>query len=129
VTLTRNLEQEPEHEPHDWVLQAIATDQLMGNALAAAIGGPGDAHAFDDANALRLVGANGRPAWAVETVTRGSRAQAAAQYAQGVNPSALNLSAGQFAAARAVVTVRAEGRGIQYTLVEWARSLGFEVAQ
>jgi len=115
-------------EPHNKIIQAIATDQLMGNALAAAIGGPGDAHSFDDINSLRLV-KNGQPAWAIETVARESKGIIAAQYEAGTNPPALGLSGGQFAAARAVVTVRAEGRGIQYTLVEWARSLGFEVVQ
>jgi len=65
-------------EPHNKIIQAIATDQLMGNALAAAIGGPGDAHAFDDVNALRLV-KNGQPAWATETVARQTKGAIAAQ--------------------------------------------------
>jgi len=128
VIPTRNTEPELVHEPHNWIIQAIATDQLLGNALAAAIGGPGDAHSFDDINALRLV-KDGQPAWATETVARESKGVIAAQYEAGVNPPALGLSGGQFAAARAAVTVRSGGREIQYTLREWAKSLGYEVVQ
>jgi len=129
VIPTRNTEPELVHEPHNKIIQAIATDQLMGNAVAGALGGPGDAHAFDDDNALCLIDGDGVRAWAVETVARETKWRSASEFEAGVNPPGLNLSAGQFAAARKFVRVRAGTREIQYSLVEWARSLGFEVVQ
>lgn len=79
-------------------------------------------------NAMRLM-KDGLPAWASEVVVTQAKRAIADQFAAGVNPPALNLPGQTFAAARAAMTVRTGGREIQYTLREWAESLGYEVVQ
>jgi hypothetical protein len=115
-------------DAYDCIIQSITTSQPIGNAVAAALGNPGDALTFNDDNALRLA-KNGQPAWAAEVVVTQAKRDIADQFAAGVNPPALGLPGQAFAAARAAMTVRTGGREIQYSLREWAESLGYEVQE
>ncbi len=112
---------------YQFIIQIIVTNQALGNALAVALGGAGDAHTFSDEYALRLT-KDGLPSWGSEVVVTQAEYDTACNFRDGVNPPELGLSDAQFNAARAVSTVRCEDRSVQYRLREWAESLGFSVA-
>lgn len=113
---------------YQFIIQIIVTNRAVGNALAAALGGPGDADTFNDENCMRLT-KDGAPAWAAEPVVTQVEYDIACDFRDGINPPALGLSDAQFNAARSVSLIRCGGRDIQYGLRQWAESQGFTVTE
>lgn len=113
---------------YQFIIQIIVTNQAIGNALVVALGGPGDAETFSDENCMRLT-KGGLPAWATEPVVKQREYDIACNFRDGINPPELGLSAEQFAAVRAVATIRCGGREIQYTLRQWAELHGYAIAE
>jgi len=105
---------------YQYVIQAIVTDREYGNAIALQLArssaardgvpSPTEAHDFDDDNCLCLE-KDGAPAWATEVVVREPEYLAACALRDGQNPP----------------VIRCGDRSIQYTLREWAESIGYEV--
>lgn len=107
---------------YQYIIQSIVTDQAYGNAIALNLARssaardrlplPTEAHDFDDDNCLCLE-KDGAPAWATEVTVRETEYLAACALRDGPNPP----------------VIRCADRSIQYTLREWAASLGYSMRE
>jgi hypothetical protein len=113
---------------YQYVIQIVVTNQAVGNALAVALGTPGDSVTFNDDRAMCLT-KDGSPAWATEVVVRQGEYDTACEFRDGVNPASLGLSSTQFSAALAVCTIRCGTRDIQYTLRDWVTAQGYSIGE
>lgn len=112
---------------YDYWINVITTDREIGSALAAALGGPGDAHTFDDENCMRLI-KDGVPAWASAVPVREAAYLTACEFRDGGYPQSLGLPNAALDIARAKVTVQCGTReDLRNTLPAWVASLGYEV--
>lgn len=111
---------------HTYTLQIIARDYTVANQLAVAMSGnAADALTFTEDYALPMM-RNGESALAIEIPAKLRHYEAAVSFAEGGNPFGLHPDTND--EYRATMEIRAGDLSIRGTLLDWAASLGYEVA-